>query len=264
MLDLMPAIVATLVVVGALVVIALSVPRWVQNYAPTVPQPAPGTVRVACVGDSITFGLLVWPRRKNCYPAQLQRQLGERYSVGNFGANGCAVHRGADRPYWDHRYFRMSADYQPNIVLLMLGTNDARAPNWKGVADYERDYRDLIAHYQALPSRPVVVAMTPPAQFRVKGEPKVRYGMVESSIPEMAAAIKHAAADLGVPVIDVHAQTLARPDTFAFDGIHINAKGGAHIAAVVMAGLERANLIGAIDANRQAGSAGQSQIGAHP
>lgn len=36
-------------------------------------------IRIACVGNSITFGAGIANREKNCYPAQLQAYLGAQY-----------------------------------------------------------------------------------------------------------------------------------------------------------------------------------------
>ncbi|NLX80482.1 MAG: sialate O-acetylesterase, partial [Proteiniphilum sp.] len=48
-------------------------------------------IKVACVGNSITFGYLVENREKNAYPYQLQTMLGSEYEVGNFGLSGATL-----------------------------------------------------------------------------------------------------------------------------------------------------------------------------
>lgn len=45
-------------------------------------------IKVACVGNSVTYGHGIEDREKNSYPTQLQRMLGERYEVVNFGKVG--------------------------------------------------------------------------------------------------------------------------------------------------------------------------------
>ena len=52
--------------------------------------PASGTaaVKVACVGDSVTYGARIEDRENDAYPAQLQRMLGPDYEVCNFGRSG--------------------------------------------------------------------------------------------------------------------------------------------------------------------------------
>ena len=46
-----------------------------REYSAPVLPAVPGTTKIACVGDSITFGALIKNRKENCYPAQLGRML---------------------------------------------------------------------------------------------------------------------------------------------------------------------------------------------
>ena len=147
----------------------------------------PDVLKIACVGDSITRGTFIWHRRKRSYPAQLQAMLGERFCVRNFGVNGHAAQQSADRPYWDSEAFTLSSTFEPDIVLIMLGTNDSRGDNWKGVGPFAADYRKLTEHYQSLESSPRVWLLTPPALFRLGRSPKVRYGMDERRFRRCAA-----------------------------------------------------------------------------
>ena len=48
-------------------------------------------LRIACAGDSITFGLGLENRKKECYPHQLNLLLGEEFEVRNFGLSGTTV-----------------------------------------------------------------------------------------------------------------------------------------------------------------------------
>ena len=56
-----------------------------------------GQIKVACIGDSTTYGhgITGWP--KNNYPAVLQNLLGESYHVNNYGVSSFAVQVDADR-----------------------------------------------------------------------------------------------------------------------------------------------------------------------
>lgn len=201
------------------------------------------TVRIACVGDSITRGTFVWRRTSKCYPAQLQASLGDGYCVRNFGANGCAAQRDSDRPYWDCSAFAQSISWQPDTVLLMLGTNDSRGDNWRGVGPFVADYHDLVEHYRSLPSRPRLWLLTPPALFRLGNSEKVRYGMDDSALRPMCDAIREVARDLECGLIDINADTASHPEVFRFDGVHPGGAGAALIAHTVFHALERAGAI---------------------
>jgi acyl-CoA thioesterase I len=188
-------------------------------------------VRVACVGDSITRGTFVWRRKKNAYPAQLQVMLGERFCVRGFGANGHAVQRSADRPYWNSGAFSASIAFRPDIVLIMLGTNDSRGDNWKGVDSFARDYRELVQHYRSLESNPAVWLLTPSGTVpaRAEHEGPLRHGST-GALREMCGAIEGLAHDLGCGLIDVNGATAGHPEAFRFDGVHPGAAGATLIA----------------------------------
>ena len=56
-------------------------------------------VRVACVGDSITYGHGIKDRLHDAYPGVLSSMLGEKYDVRNFGVSGKTTMTGTEMPY---------------------------------------------------------------------------------------------------------------------------------------------------------------------
>lgn len=86
-------------------------------------------VRVACVGNSITFGAGIPNREANAYPAQLQAYLGDGYEVRNFGVSATTASPRGDHPYTATEAYRASLDFAPDIVLLKMGTNDTKPQN---------------------------------------------------------------------------------------------------------------------------------------
>ena len=78
------------------------------------------SLRIACVGDSITYGAKIQDKFLHSYPAQLQQLLGGKYLVKNFGASGYTLQKNANFPYWEHPNFQESSDFQPDIVLICL------------------------------------------------------------------------------------------------------------------------------------------------
>ena len=79
-------------------------------------------IRVACVGDSITFGAGVKERNKNSYPKVLAGLLGEKYDVRNFGVNGATLLKKGNKPWWKLRAFKDATAFKPNVVIIKLGT----------------------------------------------------------------------------------------------------------------------------------------------
>ena len=94
-------------------------------------------MRVACMGDSITRGnashepgrgthrpYKEQTARRGSYPLDLQQLLGSDYIVRNFGHGGrSVVGRFA---YNLTAEYRAAAEFAPHVVILMLGTNDAK------------------------------------------------------------------------------------------------------------------------------------------
>ncbi len=191
-------------------------------------------IRVACVGDSITAGALVAEGPGTSYPAQLQELLGPRYDVRNFGVGGATLQKSGDLPYWDTPAFAESEAFQPDIVVIMLGTNDTKSFNWKGIDCFLKDYRAFLQHYRSLPTKPTVYLLTPPAQFAVGANEAINFEMSDEVAGEMAEAIRRLGAEEHAPVIDIHALTARHPECFAVDGIHADAAGTMMIAKAVV------------------------------
>ena len=62
-------------------------------------------IKVACVGDSITYGCTVGNWRKNNYPTVLGNLLEENYCVNNFGYTNRTAIKSADYPYTDEKLY---------------------------------------------------------------------------------------------------------------------------------------------------------------
>ena len=126
-------------------------------------------VRVACVGDSITYGAGVADRGKNNYPKVLGRLLGPGYETRNFGVSGATLLKKGDRPYWKTSAFKAATEFKPDIVIIKLGTNDSKPQNWKHKAQYAADLAAL--------AEPLGVGMQAVNRSRASaGEKAVVYG----------------------------------------------------------------------------------------
>ncbi len=117
-------------------------------------------IKVACVGNSITYGAGIANREKNSYPSQLQYYLGDGYEVKNFGSNGATALVSGDYPYVKTSVYKESKAFQPDIVLIKLGTNDTKPHNWNK-EQFVIDYQSLIDTYRSLESHPRIILLTP-------------------------------------------------------------------------------------------------------
>jgi len=195
------------------------------------PEDFKGAVRVACVGDSITYGSEVENRETNSYPAVLGRLLGPKFETKNFGVDGATLLKKGDHPYWKEPVFKAVDDYQPNAIVIKLGTNDSKRQNWKYRKEFEPDLHALIAHFQALGSKPRIWLCFPAPVM------ESRWGVNKEVVrDEIMPKIKKVAAEKGLPTIDVYFALKEKPDFFS-DKIHPNAAGARVIARTVYAAL---------------------------
>ncbi|MGN0249765.1 MAG: GDSL-type esterase/lipase family protein [Oliverpabstia sp.] len=190
--------------------------------------------KIACVGDSITFGTGIENREDNCYPVLLQNALGtEDYQVGNFGVEGAAVQKNSDKPYCEEERFQKSIDFEPDIVILMLGTNDTKAVNWKDGASFQNDYEAMLKSYASLSSSLSMIAMTPPALFAFSEDGQAIKAEADAIICEEAKIIREICQDKKIPVIDLYEISGSHPEWFNSDGVHPNENGAEAIAKEV-------------------------------
>ena len=185
-----------------------------------------GTIRVACVGDSITYGSGVAEREKNCYPAVLGQLLGAGYEVKNFGVSGATLLKNGDKPYWKQGAFQAATDFAPQIVVIKLGTNDTKPQNWKRKEEFAGDLAAMVEQFAGLPSKPKVWLCLPVPVHRAN------FGINAPGLDEAMALIRQVAAEKKTGLIDLHAALLPHPELFK-DGIHPNAEGAALIAKAV-------------------------------
>src|SRR3954471_22367166 len=118
--------------------------------------PGDGTTptRVACVGDSITAGSGLKNKGVEAYPSQLDNMLGDGWAVSNFGVSGATMLNKGDRPYTKQKAYRDALEPEPDVIVIMLGTNDSKPQNWRHKGEVAGDAKTLIAGFAALPSMP--------------------------------------------------------------------------------------------------------------
>jgi lysophospholipase L1-like esterase len=191
-------------------------------------------IRVACVGDSITFGQGIEDREHNCYPAVLGRLLGDGYHVENFGVSGTTLLRKGDFPYWSTQEFNEIPEFGPDIVIIMLGTNDSKPLNWwRHKKDFKGDLQDMVDFFSGLSTKPKVWLCLPPPIYRILPHPN-DCAVRKDIIP----LIRKVAVEKQLPVIDVHRAMEGRPELFP-DNVHPSAEGADVIAKVVYQALVR-------------------------
>ena len=174
-------------------------------------------VKVACIGDSITAGAGATDREKTSYPPVLGVLLGENYEVRNFGIGGRTLLKQGDRPYWNEGFFQESQDFQPDIVIVKLGTNDTKPQNWDSYSvEFEGNLREMLSIYKNLPSQPKVYVCYP--IWAAQAEWGIRESVIASQVIPI---IYKVATELNVSIIDLHTTLYGMPQLLP-DGIHPN------------------------------------------
>lgn len=87
-------------------------------------------IHVACIGDSITYGTGSADPTVHSYPVYYQKMLGYDYYVEKYGAPSNSLIETDTPSYLNHNYFKTSAEAKPDVVIVMLGTNDCRPTRW--------------------------------------------------------------------------------------------------------------------------------------
>lgn len=227
------------VIIFILLVLAAGIGlAYQQARTTTLPSPAqtpPKPTTVAVVGDSITEGISdpADPRHKESYPAQLQTLLGGKYRVINYGASGRTLLDSGDSPYTQSPVFIASHQASPNIVLIMLGTNDSKPQNWNA-REYESQLTKFVLGYKNLPNHPKIYILTPPAAFA--NEINASGAVIEH---EIVPDVSRVAVNTKASVIDIFTVTKDHPEYFP-DGVHPNAAGAKVIAQLIAASLTSA------------------------
>ena len=202
---------------------------------PVAPERA-RKIKVACIGDSITYGYAMTNRLAECYPTQLQKMLGDGYEVRNFGDPGAGIY--LHLKMWDGktpRAWRLRAEYekarafQPDIVVSNLGINDAPFYNQELTPDvktgrrtvprgtFRREYEELLTSFLCREKLPRIILWT-----RL-GPCVKKHSLVGSPIPfAMESDLETVANDLGAERLDMYTplRAIAETDDFCADGIH--------------------------------------------
>lgn len=212
-----------LAIILVIVIAAASVATY---YVLTAQNPSSSQIRVACVGDSLT--------QSTEYPYDLWNLLGNQtYSLRNYGAGSTTVLSTSETPYTNTTVYQDAIKFEPNIVLIMLGTNDAQPSLIPYNATFVADYVKIIRSFQSLSSNPEIwVVLPPPIIGNQSGKMNPEYFQAN-----IISDIQQAANITGVPTIDVNSALQGHPEYYTHDDVqddvHVNGAGAKVIAETI-------------------------------
>lgn len=147
--------------------------------------------------------------------------------VGNFGVSGSTVSLGSIEPYMRENATKVAAAFQPSTVVILLGTNDARADVYPYTGNFTTDYKLLISQFQQLESHPKIYLAIPPPVYENSINISSSH-LTEQIIPK----IRQVAAETGLTLIDTNTPLLNHPEYF-LDGVHPTSEGAQVIAQTI-------------------------------
>lgn len=220
------------------------------NWLKARKTPNPDAVKVACIGNSITDGHGIDVATQFGYPALLQQMLGDNYWVKNFGVSARTMLNKGDNPYMNEMAWKDAVAFNPDIVIIKLGTNDSKPQNWQYGAEFKNDLKQMITTLRPdlaqpqkkkgkkrkniLPAKPQIILCTPIPAF--KSTWNINDSIIANSIIPIQQEV---AREYGLQVIDLHTLFADKSDLVQSDGIHPNEKGVKRMAEIIAETLKK-------------------------
>lgn len=198
----------------------------IGNWLKARQAPKPDAIRVACIGNSITDGHGIDMATAYGYPALLQKKLGDKYWVKNFGVSGRTMLNKGNQPYMNELAWKDAQAFKPDMVIIKLGTNDSKGINWKYGEEFRQDLEQMIN--TLLPNKPQIYLCTP-----IRAE-KDSWDINDSIIANYIIPIQYEVAKkYGLKLIDLHSLFEGGEELMLTDGIHPSGKGAERLADII-------------------------------
>ena len=182
-------------------------------------------IKVACVGNGVTFGIGVENREKNNFPQQLQYLLGSKYTVTNFGEVNAPVLNTGVGGYIKTASFKKSQATLPDIVFVELGLDEIKVGDSLVTLNIANNFQLFIRSYTNLPSHPRVVILLPLPNFS-KDSNQINNASIRNKIIPI---IQKIAFEKKLELLDLYSLFIDREDLF-LDKVHPSSLGGTIIA----------------------------------
>ncbi|RFM29027.1 RICIN domain-containing protein [Deminuibacter soli] len=190
--------------------------------------PLAAQTRVVCVGNSVTAGYGLSDPGTQAWPAQLGTLLGNQYTVLNCGVSGTTMLKKAPSPYWNTSAFTTAKNFDPQILIISLGTNDAHPDNWIYKNDFYNDYASMIDAFRQNGRNPAIYVVYPVACYADNAQ-------IANLQNEVIPLITQISINKGATVIDFNSPTQNKRNTLYNDNLHPNAAGAAILGATAYA-----------------------------
>jgi len=185
-------------------------------------------MNIVCLGDSITSGFMLPAPATSSFPSQLEKMSANKWKIVNAGLTGATVLKEGNIPIWSSDVFSLIKKTEPDVVVLMLGTNDTKDINWPYISSFIANYRAIIQQIRELPGPPeVLLCSIPPVEgFN-------RLGISAERVAELTRQVEKIAKATKTHYVDVSSPLAGKPQLF-LDGLHPNKQGAKVIAKLLM------------------------------
>ena len=192
--------------------------------------------KIDCVGDSITYGTGVrLTRSTDAYPVMLKRAFSYSVIVNNYGMPSYTLQDEGNLPYRSTGYIQRVMSDKPDVIIVMLGTNDCKPINWNKDR-YIKEYTALIKQFKGISSHPDVYMMIPPALDLSHVGRKTTIS--EKNVNALPGIIKGIAKKTHVHVINLH-DVIKGHSEYYFDKVHPNKQGNQKIVKKIVSALSK-------------------------
>mmetsp|Transcript_123547 Transcript_123547/g.214281 ORF Transcript_123547/g.214281 Transcript_123547/m.214281 type:complete len:372 (-) Transcript_123547:307-1422(-) len=186
-------------------------------------------LRIACVGDSLTFH----HRHGSAYPVHLQQYMSELHpnaSVFGFGKASSTAMVNTDRPYTKTSAWPLVLEWEPHIVVMLFGINDSKKRNWVRAGGAQQFYQELLGlvnTFRNLRTAPDVIIGEPYRGYKEYAE--VQWPLVTGTINSI---IRRVACEERLPLFSLVTPFFKGRFTLT-NGVHPTERGRQVMAQIV-------------------------------
>ena len=182
-------------------------------------------VKIACIGNGVTYGVGFENREKNNFPQQLQYLLGANYKVTNFGVVNAPVLSNGLNGYTQTAAFKKSHTINPDIVFVELGLDEIKSSDTAFISNFTNTLEGIVQSYANLSARPRIVLLLPLPIF-LNDSSLLNNSVIKNKI---IPKIQKIAFEKNIEVLDLFSMFIDKQDLF-LDKVHPSSLGGTLIS----------------------------------